>query len=90
MTPLRDRLIVRRIETPKTGLIEIPDNAKEKPQYGKVLSVGCGKLLDNGNVAALIVKPDDTIIFNKFAGSEIKIDQEEVLILSEDEVLAIV
>lgn len=90
MTPLRDRLIVRRVETPKSGLIEIPDNAKDKPQYGKVLSVGCGKLLDNGTVAALIVKPDDTILFNKFAGADIKIDQEELLILSEDDVLAVV
>ncbi len=89
--PLHDRMLVRRIEekeTAKSGII-IPDSAKEKPQQGKVLAVGNGKILENGKKLALDVKVGDRILFGKYTGSEIKIDGEEVLILREDEVLAV-
>jgi chaperonin GroES len=89
--PLHDRLVVRRIEekeTPKGGII-IPDTAKEKPQEGEVLAVGSGKVLDNGTKAALDVKVGDKILFGKYSGTDIKIDGENVLILREEEVLAV-
>ena len=89
--PLHDRLLVRRIEEKATakGGIVIPDTAKEKPQEGEVLAVGNGKVLDNGTKIALEVKAGDKILFGKYSGTEIKIDGEEVLILREDEVLAV-
>src|SRR5712691_8346089 len=89
--PLHDRLVVRRIEEKETarGGIIIPDTAKEKPQEGEVLAVGNGKLLDNGTKVALNVKVGDKILFGKYSGTDIKIDGEEVLILREDEVLAV-
>jgi chaperonin GroES len=89
--PLHDRLLVRRTEaeaTAKGGII-IPDTAKEKPQEGEVLAVGNGKLLDNGTKVALEVKVGDKILFGKYTGTDIKIDGEDVLILREDEVLAV-
>ena len=89
--PLHDRLLIRRIEekdTAKGGII-IPDTAKEKPQEGEVLAVGNGKLLDNGTKIALEVKVGDKILFGKYSGTDIKIDGKEVLILREDEVLAV-
>jgi chaperonin GroES len=90
--PLHDRLIVRRIEEKETvkGGIIIPDTAKEKPQEGKVIAVGNGKLLDNGTKVPLDVKAGDKILFGKYSGTDIKIDGEEYLILREDEVLAVV
>jgi chaperonin GroES len=89
--PLHDRLLVRRIEEKETakGGIIIPDTAKEKPMEGKVLAVGSGKVLENGTKVALEVKVGDTVLFGKYSGSEIKIDGEEVVIVREDEVLAI-
>ena len=89
---LHDRLLVRRIEEKETvkGGIIIPDTAKEKPQEGEVLAVGNGKILENGTKLALDVKVGDKILFGKYSGTDIKIDGEEVLILREDEVLAIV
>jgi chaperonin GroES len=89
--PLHDRLLVRRIEEKETikGGIIIPDTAKEKPQEGEVLAVGNGKILDNGQKVALDVKVGDKILFGKYSGTDIKIDGEEVLILREDEVLAV-
>jgi len=89
--PLHDRLVVRRIEEKETakGGIIIPDTAKEKPQEGEVLAVGNGKILDNGTKVALDVKVGDKILFGKYSGTEIKIDGEDVLILREDEVLAV-
>jgi chaperonin GroES len=89
--PLHDRLLVRRIEEKETvkGGIIIPDSAKEKPQEGEVLAVGNGKILDNGQKVALDVKVGDKILFGKYSGTDIKIDGEEVLILREDEVLAV-
>jgi chaperonin GroES len=89
--PLHDRLIVRRIEEKEMakGGIIIPDTAKEKPQEGQVLAVGNGKILENGTKVALDVKAGDKILFGKYSGTEIKLDGEEVLILREDEVLAV-
>ena len=90
--PLHDRLLVQRIEesAPAKGGIIIPDTAKEKPQQGKVLAVGNGKILENGTKRALDVKVGDRILFGKYTGSDLKIDGEEVLILREDEVLAVI
>jgi chaperonin GroES len=89
--PLHDRLVVRRIEEKETakGGIIIPDTAKEKPQQGEVLAVGNGKILDNGTKIALDVQVGNKILFGKYTGTEIKIDGEDVLILREDEVLAV-
>jgi chaperonin GroES len=89
--PLHDRLVVRRIEereTPKGGII-IPDTAKEKPQEGEVLAVGNGKVLDSGTKVSLDVKVGDKILFGKYSGTDVKIDGEDVLILREEEVLAV-
>jgi chaperonin GroES len=90
--PLHDRLLVQRIEEKETvkGGIIIPDTAKEKPQEGKVIAVGNGKILENGTKLELDVKAGDKILFGKYSGTEIKIDGEEFLILREDEVLAVV
>ena len=89
--PLHDRLLVRRLEEKETarGGIIIPDTAREKPTKGKVLAVGNGRVLENGKKLALDVKVGDQILFGKYSGTEIKIDGEEVLIVREDEVLAI-
>lgn len=89
--PLHDRLLVRRIEAKEMaqGGIIIPDTAREKPQEGEVLAVGNGKLLENGITVALDVKVGDKILFGKYSGTDIKIDGEDVLILREDEVLAV-
>ena len=91
--PLQDRVIVKRIEeeAEKTkGGIIIPDTAKEKPQEGKVIAVGAGKMTDDGKRLALDVKAGDKILFGKYSGSEVKIDDEEYLIMKEDDVLAII
>jgi len=89
--PLHDRLLVRRVEEKEQvkGGIIIPDSAKEKPQEGQVVAVGNGKVLDNGSKQALDVKVGDKILFGKYSGTDIKVDGEEMLILREDEVLAI-
>ena len=89
--PLHDRLIVQRIEEKETvkGGIIIPDTAKEKPQEGKVIAVGNGKILENGTKVPLDVKAGDKILFGKYSGTDIRIDGEDVLILREDEVLAV-
>ena len=89
--PLHDRILIRRIaeqETVRGGII-IPDTAKEKPQEGEVIAVGNGKILESGQRVPLDVKEGDRILFGKYAGSEIKIEGEEYLILREDEVLGI-
>jgi chaperonin GroES len=90
--PLHDRLLVQRIEEKEQvkGGIIIPDSAKEKPQEGKVVATGNGKVLENGTKIALDVKAGDKILFGKYSGSEIKVDGEEYLILREDEVLAVI
>ena len=89
--PLHDRIIVKRIEEgeQKVGGIIIPDTAKEKPQQGKVIAAGTGKVKDDGKRTPLDVKEGDTILFGKYSGQEIKIDGEEHLIMREDEVLAV-
>lgn len=90
--PLYDRLVVKRIaeETTTKGGIIIPDTAKEKPISGQVIAVGNGKIQDNGTLRPMDVKSGDRILFGKYAGTEVKIDGEEHLILREDDVLAVV
>ncbi len=90
-TPLHDRILVRRIEEGETmrGGIIIPDTAKEKPQEGEVIAVGKGKSNDEGKTFPLDVKAGDHILFGKWGGTEIKIDNEDFLIMKEDEVLGI-
>ena len=89
--PLHDRIIVHRLEEgeQKVGGIIIPDTAKEKPQQGKVIAVGQGKVKDDGKRQPLDVQDGDTILFGKYSGQEIKIDGDEYLIMREDEVLAV-
>ncbi|MBM4268111.1 MAG: co-chaperone GroES [Deltaproteobacteria bacterium] len=90
--PLQDRVIVRRVaeeEKSKGGII-IPDTAKEKPQEGKVIAVGKGKVDEDGKVRPLDVKSGDRILFGKYAGTEIKIEGEEHLILREDDILGVI
>jgi chaperonin GroES len=91
MRPLRDRLLVERVEEQeqRIGGIIIPDTAKEKPQQGRVVAVGKGRVNDKGEVFPLDVKEGETILFGKYAGSEIKIEGKEYLILREDEVLGV-
>ena len=89
--PLHDRVLIKRIEEQETirgGLI-IPDTAKEKPQEGEVVAVGTGKRLENGTVLPLEVKEGDRVLFGKYSGTEIKVDDNEYLILREDEILGI-
>ena len=90
--PLHDRILVKRIEEGEQiiGGIIIPDTAKEKPQQGKVVAVGTGKVDDKGKKIALAVKKGDRILFGKYSGQEIKLDNEEFLIMREDEVLGII
>jgi len=90
-TPLHDRILVQRVEEGESvrGGIIIPDSAKEKPQQGKVISVGKGKSNDEGKVFPLDVKAGDDILFGKYSGTEIKLDGEEFLIMREEEVLGI-
>jgi chaperonin GroES len=89
--PLHDRILVKRLEEQETkrGGIIIPDTAKEKPQEGKVVAVGNGKVGDDGKRIALDVKAGDRILFGKYSGSEVKIEDDEYLILREEDVLAI-
>lgn len=90
--PLHDKVLIKRLEEEKTtasGLI-IPDSASEKPSKGEVLAVGKGKTNSNGNVIALEVKVGDTVLFGQFAGSEVKVDNETLLIMSEDDITAVI
>jgi len=91
LRPLHDRVLVKRLDEgeQKVGGIIIPDTAKEKPQQAEVMAVGNGKLLDSGERAALDVKPGDRILFGKYSGSDIKIEGEEYLIVTEDEILGV-
>jgi len=90
--PLHDRIIVRRLDEgeQKIGGIIIPDSAKEKPQQGKILAVGDGKVTEDGKRIAMDVRPGNVILFGKYAGQDIKIDGEDYLIVKEDEVLAVI
>ena len=90
--PLQDRILIRRLDSEEEetrGGIVIPDTAKEKPQEGEVVAVGDGKVLDNGQKLQMTVKVGDRILFGKYSGTEVKIDDEELLIMREDEVLGI-
>ncbi len=90
--PLHDRIIVERLEESEqqVGGIIIPDTAKEKPQQGKVIAAGKGKIKDDGTVTPLDVKAGDTVLFGKYSGQEIKLDGDEFLIMREDEILGVV
>lgn len=90
--PLHDRVLVRRLESEEEevrGGIVIPDTAKEKPQEGEVVAVGDGKILDNGQKVKMSVKAGDRVLFGKYSGSEVKLDDEEFLIMREDEILGV-
>lgn len=92
ISPLGDRLLVERLESSEqksTGGIIIPDTAKERPNEGSVIAVGEGKRLDNGKLAAPVVKAGDRIMFGKWSGTEVKIDGKEFIIMREEDVLAI-
>ena len=90
--PLHDRIIVQRLEEEEqqVGDIIIPDTAKEKPQQGKVVAVGKGKVKEDGGILPMDVKKGDTILFGKYSGQEIKLDGDDYLIMREDEVLGVV
>jgi chaperonin GroES len=90
--PLHDRVIVRRKEEERTtaGGIVIPDSAAEKPSTGEILAVGSGKITDSGDVRVLDVKIGDTVYFGKYSGTELKVDGEELLIMREDDIIAVV
>ena len=90
--PLQDRVIVKRVEEEEKtkGGIIIPDTAKEKPIEGKVIAVGSGKVLENGKKATMDVKAGDRVLFSKYAGTEVKIDGEEHLIMREDDILGVI
>ena len=90
--PLQDRVIVKRVEeeTKTKGGIIIPDSAKEKPAEGKVIAVGKGKIGEDGKLQPLDVKPGDRILFSKYAGTEVKVDGEETLIMREDDILGVI
>ncbi|MBI4597356.1 MAG: co-chaperone GroES [Candidatus Omnitrophica bacterium] len=92
LKPIGDRVIVQRLgsaEKTKSGLY-LPDSAQEKPQEGKVIAVGSGKTLNTGKVVTPSVKPGDRILFGKYSGSEIKVDDKEYVFLNEDDILAII
>jgi len=90
--PLHDRVIIRRMEEERTspGGIVIPDSATEKPIKGEVIAVGNGKLLENGDLRALDLKAGDTVLFGKYSGTEVKVDGEELLVMKEDDVMAVI
>ena len=89
--PLHDRVIVKRLdpETKSAGGIVIPDSAAEKPQRGKVIAVGKGKILDDGNVRAFDVKVVDNILFGKYSGTEVKVEGDELVVIKEEDVIAV-
>ena len=92
LRPLHDRLIVKRMEEERlsSGGIVIPDSATEKPVRGEVLAVGNGKILDNGEKRALDISVGDTILFGKYAGTEVKVEGEEILVMREEDIMAVV
>ncbi len=92
LRPLNDKIVVKPLEAEETvkGGIIIPDNAKEKPQQAEVVAVGPGKLLDNGSRVAPGVKPGERVLYSKYSGSEFKVDGNEMLVLDEGDILAVV
>lgn len=91
LRPLHDRVIVKRLEEEKTspGGIVIPDTAKEKPIKGEVLAIGNGKVLENGDIRPLDVKVGDKVLFGKYAGTEVTVDDQELLVMREDDIMAV-
>ncbi|MCI0377180.1 MAG: co-chaperone GroES [Gemmataceae bacterium] len=92
VVPLNDKVVVKRLEAEEktAGGIVLPDTAKEKPRQGKILSVGDGRLLDNGKRGNFQVKEGDRVLFSSYAGNEVTVDGEEYLIMSEDDILAVI
>ncbi|MEL0035773.1 MAG: co-chaperone GroES [Gammaproteobacteria bacterium] len=92
LRPLHDRVIVRRMEEERTsaGGIVIPDSATEKPSKGEVIATGNGKILDNGDVRALDVQVGDKVLFGKYSGNEVKVDGEELLVMREEDIMAVI
>jgi chaperonin GroES len=90
--PLHDRVIVKRLEEERTspGGIVIPDSAAEKPSQGKVLAIGKGKILEDGSVRALDVKVGDKVLFGKYSGTEVKVDGDDLLVMREEDIMAVV
>lgn len=90
--PLHDRVVVRRLDEERTtaGGIVLPDSATEKPMEGEVISVGNGKITESGSVRPLDVKPGDKVLFGKYSGTEVKVDGEELLVMREDDIMAVV
>lgn len=90
--PLHDRVVIKRVEEERTspGGIVIPDSATEKPIRGEVIGVGNGKIMDNGDVRALDVKVGDKVLFGKYSGTEVKVDNEEVVVMREDDIMAVI
>jgi chaperonin GroES len=90
--PLHDRVVVRRLDEERTtaGGIVLPDSATEKPMEGEVISVGNGKITESGDVRPLDVKPGDKVLFGKYSGTEVKVDGEELLVMREDDIMAVV
>ena len=92
LRPLHDRVIVKRMEEERmsAGGIVIPDSATEKPSRGSVMAVGNGKILENGDKRALDIKVGDTVLFGKYSGTEVKVDGEELLVMREEDVMAVI
>ncbi len=90
--PLADKVLVQRLEaeTKTTGGIVLPDTAKEKPQRGKIISVGKGKVLDDGTLKKMQVKKGDVVLFTSYAGTEVKVDGKEYLIMDESDIMAVI
>ncbi len=90
--PLHDRVIVKRLEEERTspGGIVIPDSAAEKPSQGKIVAIGKGKILEDGSVRALDVKVGDKILFGKYSGTEVKVDGEDLLVMREEDIMAVI
>ena len=90
--PLHDRVVIKRTEEDSTsaGGIVIPDSATEKPSKGEVIAVGNGKILDNGDVRMLDLKVGDKVLFGKYSGTEVKVDEEDLLVMREDDIMAII
>ncbi len=90
--PLHDRVVIRRLEEETTtkGGIVLPDTATEKPSRGKVIAVGSGKLVDNGDVRPVDVKNGDEVLFGKYAGTEVKIDDEDLVVMREDDIMGVI
>ena len=89
--PLHDRVVIKRMEEERTsaGGIVIPDSATEKPSRGEIIAVGKGKLLENGNIRPLDIKVGDKVLFSKYGGTEVKIDDKELIVMREDDIMGI-